>query len=73
MVRFIASYKTKHPSFYFDLNGNLLGTVTIRVAVTVDKKGDTFSGSSSIDAFDNFGNLIFQGTNTIKGTRITAD
>jgi hypothetical protein len=67
------TYKLKHPSFYFDLSGNLLGTAIIREVITLAKGGDAFQGTSMIDVYDLAGNLVFHGVSTVKATRITVD
>ncbi len=68
-----AAYKVKHPGFTFDMSGNLLGTVLIRTVITLNAKGDTYQGTATVDARDNFGNLVFHGDFNVQGTRITAD
>jgi hypothetical protein len=65
--------KLKHPSWYFDLNGNLLGTVIIYETLTIDADGDSFHGTSSEDVYDTKGNKIAHyGGFQIKAKRITA-
>lgn len=66
-------YKTKHPSFYFDLSGNLLGMAVIRNTITLGKNGDAFQGTSTVDVYDNSGNLVFHGVSTLKAARVTVD
>ena len=59
-----------------DLNmGNtLIGPTNIREQVTVDHSGNTFTGTFTIDQFDQSGtNLLAHVAGTITGTRITAD
>jgi len=67
-------FSLTHPSWNFDQNGNLIGTVIIHETVTVGKGGNTFSGTASSDVYDINGNLIgkFAGA-TVKATRITAN
>jgi hypothetical protein len=66
--------KLKHPSWYFDLNGNLLGTVIIYETLTLDADCDSFHGTSSEDVYDTKGNKIahYEGFQ-IKAKRITAN
>ena len=63
-----STYKLNQQGLSFDSAGNLLGPVTIREEVTVDHGGDSFSGTFSIDFFDNLG----QGTGHVAG-RVTAE
>lgn len=53
-----ATIKVKHPSWYFDLNGNLLGVVIIRETLTLDCDGESFHGTSSEDVYDTNGNKV---------------
>ena len=62
-----------HPSFYFDLNGNLQGTVVIRTNATLDSTGNGFQGVTSLDVYDPSGNLVLHEMDAIKGSRITVD
>lgn len=66
-------YKLKHPSWTFDEAGNLTGTAVIREEVTVDEKGNTFSGSFTVDVLDMSGTNLLHIDGDIKGTRITVD
>jgi len=63
-------YKLNHPSWYFDLNGNLLGTVIIRETVRLSADGNSFSGSSTVDAYDTAGNFLGEDVGTVSGKRI---
>ena len=67
-------YKVKHPSFTFDDQGNVTGTVIIRSVITLDRSAQTFTGTQTVDVFDNSGKLVdhFDGI-TLKGTRIKPD
>ena len=59
-----------------DLNmGNtLIGPTNIREQITLDHSGNTFSGTFTIDQFDQSGiNLLAHVAGTITGVRITAD
>ena len=67
------SYKLKHPSWSFDGNGNLLGTVIIGEKVTVSPDGNNFSGSYTYDVYDVAGNFQVEYTGQVKATRIKPD
>ena len=66
-------YHLKHPSFYFDAEGNLQGTAVIRLTVTADSKNNAFAGASSVQVFDLSGTLIYQAAWPVVGTRISAE
>jgi hypothetical protein len=68
-----STIKLKHPSWYFDLNGNLLGVVIIRETLALDPDCDGYHGTSTEDVYDTHGNKIGHYTAEIKATRITAD
>lgn len=68
-----STIKLKHPSWYFDLNGNLLGVVIIHETLTLDPDCDSFHGTVTEDVYDTHGNKIAHEEGyTIKATRITA-
>ena len=67
-----STIKLKHPSWYFDMNGNLLGTVIIRATLTLGKGGNSFSGTSTEDVYDTNGNKLGHYEGEIEATRIRA-
>jgi len=67
------AYKLKHPSWYFDTNGNLLGTVIIHESVSLSADGNSFSGPAVEDVYDTSGNLLDVLTAQVMATRITAN
>lgn len=48
----------KHPSWYFDTSGNLLGVVIIHEKLTLDPDCDTYHGTSTEDVYDIQGNRL---------------
>jgi hypothetical protein len=68
-----STYKLKHPSWYFDTNGNLLGTVIIHESVTLSADGNSFGGPAIEDVYDTSGNLLEVLTAQVEATRITAN
>ncbi|MBZ5625619.1 MAG: hypothetical protein LAQ69_44035 [Acidobacteriia bacterium] len=46
------TYKLTHPALNFDMNGNFIGTVLIREVVELDRSGNKFSGTYTVDVFD---------------------
>ena len=67
------TYKLKHPSWYFDGNGKLLGTVIIHETVCLSPSGNRFAGDYTYDIYDVAGNLVEETSGTVKAARITAD
>ena len=66
----VNTYKLKHPSWSFDINGNLLGTVVIRETVKVSSNGNSYSGTYAYDIYDVNGDFLEEFTGTIAATRI---
>ncbi len=67
------SVKLKHPSWTFDSNGNLNGTATIRLSVTLGPSANRFSGTFAVDVYDLKGTLVFHTGGSVAGVRITVD
>ncbi len=51
-------YKVKHPSFLFKPDGSVLGSAIIRTELRLSKKGDSFTGKTTIEIYDVAGNLL---------------
>jgi hypothetical protein len=64
------TYKLTHPALNFDMNGNFIGTVMIREVVTLDRNGNKFTATFTVDLFDVNGTPAghFEGQSV--GTRI---
>jgi hypothetical protein len=67
------TFKLKHPSWTFDSNGNLNGTVIIREKITLDPRGQNYYGMFILNAFDLHGNPLYSVTGQISAQRITVD
>jgi hypothetical protein len=67
------TYKLKHPSWYFDGTGNLLGTVVIHEVVRLSPDGDSFSGTYTYDIYDVSGNFLEELSGQLQATRIKVD
>jgi hypothetical protein len=67
------TYKLKHPSWYFDNNGNLLGTVVIHETVCLSRDGNSYAGTYAYDIYDVSGNFLEELTGQIQATRIKPD
>ncbi len=68
-----SAYKLNHFAISSDLNGNLVGPANIREAVVLDRSGDSYSGSFTINQFDQSGNTLAHITGQVTATRITVD
>jgi hypothetical protein len=66
-------YRLNHFALSSDGNGNLIGPANIREEVVVDRDGDSYSGSFTIDQYDQSGNKLVHITGRVTGTRITVD
>ncbi|MGA8671361.1 MAG: hypothetical protein WB679_15870 [Terracidiphilus sp.] len=67
------TYKLKHPSWSFDSNGTLLGTVIIHEIVNLSSDGNSYNGGYKYDIYDTAGVFQEEFTGTIKATRIKPD
>jgi hypothetical protein len=52
------------------MNGNFIGTVMIREVVTLDRNGNKFTGTSTVDLFDVTGTLTDHFDGQFVGTRV---
>ncbi len=66
-------YKLNHFAISFDPNSNLVGPANIREKVVLSPGGKTFSGTFTIDQFDQSGNTLAHITGQLAGTRITVN
>lgn len=66
-------FQLKHPALRFDASGNVIGTLILRETNVVNRAGDRFTGTFTIEFFDLAGNTVFQGSGEIVGERITVD
>jgi len=67
------TYTLKHPSWIFDdANVNLIGVAIIKETITLDPKGNSFTGQTEIDLFDLSGNPLGVETADLTGERIFA-
>jgi hypothetical protein len=71
------TYTVNHPSWYYDTNGNLLAIVVLIDTITLDRNGNSFTGSYTATAYDpsdpTLTTILGQDSGTLKGTRITAN
>jgi hypothetical protein len=66
------TYTLKHPSWSYDNNGTLVGTVVIHELVTLDRGGNSYRGTVLFEVFDLDENKVFEGAGEVIGKRITA-
>jgi hypothetical protein len=70
------AYKLRHPFWIFDANGNLIGRGVLNEELTLDSKGDAYSGTFTF-AFRDLAGHTIPGMPDVSGsltaTRITAD
>jgi hypothetical protein len=66
-------YKLNHFPISWDQNSNLVGVANIREEVTLSSDGKTFTGTFTIDQFDQSGNLLVHIIGVVSATRITVD
>jgi hypothetical protein len=68
-----STYKLNHRILNFDPNGNLIGTGVVRELVIVDRGGNSYSGSFTVDTFDLQGHSTGHAEGEVTAQRITAD
>jgi hypothetical protein len=68
------TYKLNHFALSWDASGNnLVGPGNIREYVTLDRNGNRFTGTITIDQYDTQGNVLDHVAGTVLARRITAD
>lgn len=67
------TYKINHPSWDFDLSGNLIGVVVLLETITIDEKGNKYKGTATVTVYDpTVSTIVYQVSGTLTGARITA-
>jgi hypothetical protein len=67
------TYKLNHKGLSFDSNGQFIGPASIRLEVTIDRNGNTYSGTFTIDQFDNANHLLAHIAGDVTAQRVTVD
>jgi hypothetical protein len=67
------SYELNHFALSWDTNNNFVGPAQIRENVILDKKGDAYSGTFTIDQYDPSGNQLAEVKGNVTATRITVN
>ena len=66
--------KVYHPSWSYDMNGNLIGTVVIKEQISLDPGGNSFKGTVVVDSYDLNGKVSGPELQAqVSGKRITAN
>lgn len=66
------TYKIDHPSWDFDLAGNLIGIVVLAETITIDEKGNRYTGSGTVTVYDpSLTTVVYQVSGTLAASRIT--
>jgi hypothetical protein len=68
-----STYQLNHFALSFDSNENFVGPAQIREDVTLDKKGDQYTGTFTIDQYDPAGNVLAHVAGQVTATRITVN
>jgi hypothetical protein len=69
-----STFRLNHVALSWDASGmNLVGPASIREEVTVDQTGNAYTGTFTIDQFDNAGNTLAHVTGRVTGQRITVN
>jgi len=66
-------YKLNHFPISWDPNSNLVGVANLREEVTLSADGNTFTGTFTIDQYDQAGNKLVHLIGTVSATRLTVD
>ncbi len=68
----VRTFKLKHFSWNYDANGTAIGIVVIHELVKLDKSGNSYRGTVTVDVYDLNETLLFQDTGELPGRRLTA-
>jgi hypothetical protein len=67
------TYELNHFALAFDTSNNFVGPAQIHEQITLDKKGNTYSGTFTIDQYNPSGTLLAELKGNVTATRITVD
>lgn len=67
------AYKLAHRVWWYDASGNFLGTIHLSETVKVGPKGNTHSGTFTLDFYDPKDNFLFQVAGDVTGERISVE
>ena len=66
-------FELKHMVLRFDASGAMIGTAILRETNTVNREGDAFAGTFTIEFLDLEGHIVFTGAGEVTGERVTVD
>jgi hypothetical protein len=65
------TYSLKHPTYIFDeSNVNLIGVGIIRETITLDRTGNSYTGTTTFDLYDLLGNPLDHEVSQVAGLRV---
>jgi hypothetical protein len=67
------TFKLTHRVWSYDASGNFLGTINLNETLVLGDKGNTHSGSFTLDFYDPSGNFMFEVPGSAIGERISAN
>jgi hypothetical protein len=67
------AYKLAHRVWSYDINGNFMGTVHLSETLTLGNRGNTHSGTFTLDIYDPSGTLQAEVAGTVTGERISVE
>jgi hypothetical protein len=65
------TFKLTHRVWSYDVSGNFLGTINLTETLVLGDKGNTHSGSFTLDFYDPSGNFLFEVPGSVIGERIS--
>ena len=69
-----STFRLNHVALSWDTSGmNLVGPASVKEQVTVDRTGNGYKGTFTIDQFDTSGNVLAHITGEVTGRRITVN
>jgi hypothetical protein len=66
-------FELKHMVLRFDASGAMIGTAILRETNIVNREGDVFTGTFTIDFLDLEGHVVFSGAGEVAGERVTVE
>jgi len=67
------TFKLKHMVLRFDASGNYIGNAILRETAVVNRAGNAYTGSFTLEFLDLDGNSVFTVSGEIAGERVTVD
>ena len=67
------TFQLTHRVWNYDAGGNFLGTINLNETIVLGDKGNTHTGSFTLDFFDPSGNFLFEVPGTVVGERISVN